>query len=52
MRLSKVANSLAYQELANIKTNLDMYSNGEVNKTKDDLEQFLDIMVLKKTLEK
>ena len=31
---------------------LDAHSNGEMNKTMDDLEQFVDNIVLKKTLKK
>ena len=31
---------------------LDAHSNGEMNKTMDGLEQFVDNMVLKKTLQK
>ena len=38
--------------IKSMRSYLDAHSNGEMNKTMDDLEQFVDNMVLKKTLQK
>ena len=38
--------------IKSMRSYLDAHSNGEMNKTMDDLEQFVDNIVLKKTLKK
>ena len=38
--------------IKNMRSYLDAHQNGEMNKTMDDLEQFVENIVLKKTLKK